>query len=110
MRVGPGRGVRAGVLHLGPITLSLKSAQTGGRYDAKPANNVTSGRLRGFLPKTTADSTIIDPATPLVGGQAVSAILRGATCGGLNEIVNGPGGVPGWWVEIDYTAQKVTLP
>jgi len=96
---------------LGPLTLSLEGAQTGAQYDGKPANNLVNGRLRGFLPKSVADATIIDPSTPLVGGQALSVLLRGPQCGALSELQVGPDGITqGWWVDLAYTAQKATLP
>ncbi len=98
-------------LDLGGIPLTLRDAQIAATFVGNPAGNLVNGLLRGFISEADANATIVPASFPLVGGQALSALLPGGSgnCASFNDKdVNG--GVMGWWFYLNFTAPRVVDP
>ncbi|HSB49780.1 MAG TPA: MopE-related protein [Nitrosopumilaceae archaeon] len=91
--------------------LSLTNVQVAANYNTDPATGLVNGLLRGFLPESVADSTIIPATTPLAGGQPLSLILPGGTnsCPSYDDRddFDGDGTRDGWWFYFNYQAERV---
>ena len=92
-------------LFSGGLPFVLEGTSVGGTLVGDPPTQVTNGLLRGFLRESVANSTIIPNSFPLLGGQALSAILpggdppgTGASCALHSDLDLGLDGVTrGWW-------------
>ncbi|HEX5130971.1 MAG TPA: FlgD immunoglobulin-like domain containing protein [Candidatus Krumholzibacteria bacterium] len=96
-----------------PFPLSLSDAYIAATYSGDPAVDLVNGLLCGFLSETVADNTIPPPSMGVVGGAALSSLLRGGTgsCSqpspATGDKDTGPGGIPGWYVYLNFTATVV---
>jgi hypothetical protein len=98
------------VLDVGGIPVTLSDASVSGTFVGVPANSINNGLLRGFIRETDANAAILPSTLPLIGGQPLSAILRGGTgncAAGSDKDLNN--GVSGWWFYLNFPASRVTL-
>lgn len=98
-------------LYLAGIPLTLVDVQIGATFADDPATSLTHGLLRGFVSEAQADNTIVPAATPLIGGQPLSALLPGGDgncAAGNDQDLNGD--VVGWWFYFNFPAQRVAVP
>jgi hypothetical protein len=75
-----------------------------------PAKDLVDGLIYGFLPEAVADSVLISPSIPFVGGQPISSILPGGAtcCSSRDERDLGEDGVTvGWWLHFNFVATEV---
>jgi hypothetical protein len=95
---------------LGDLTVDLEDVQFAGNFVGTPlVDNLTSGLIRGFLSETAADTLLLPPDLPIVGGEPLSLLLPGGTgncAAGDDRDVNDS--VVGWWFYFNYTADRVT--
>jgi hypothetical protein len=91
------------------IQLTLTNAQIGGTYVGNPAERMVNGLIRGFISEAEANMITLPANLPVVGGAALSSILRGGrgNCASGSDKDMGPGGVPGWWLYFNFTASAV---
>lgn len=96
-------------LDIGGIQVTLTDARVGATYNGNPATNLVNGLLIGFISEADADATIIPNTIPIVGGHPLSSLLPGGTgnCSTTNDKDIGPGGVMGWWMYLNFTAERV---
>ncbi|HET6347811.1 MAG TPA: T9SS type A sorting domain-containing protein [Candidatus Krumholzibacteria bacterium] len=102
---------------LGDVTLSLNgfsifmsNTYIAATYAGTPATSLVNGLIRGFISESDADNTILASSMPLVGGQALSALLPGGTgCCASHSDKDISDGVSGWWVYFAFTASEVPL-
>jgi len=96
---------------IGGIPMSLSDAQVAASFDDDPATALENGLIRGFLPETVANNTILPAALPVVGGDSLSSILPGGTnsCAGHDDrdIHNT---VLGWWFYFNFPAELLAPP
>ncbi len=95
-------------LVMGGIPITLTDTTIAGTYVSD--TGIVNGLIRGFLTEAEADATILPMDISVVGGKRLSEILRGGTgnCKSGTDMDNN-GGVPGWWMYFNYTADPVTL-
>jgi len=86
-------------------------------YVGTPAGDLVNGLIRGFLSETSANNTIIPADMPVIGGKSLSFVLPGGNppgvdicCAAHSDMDVGPGGVPGWYVYMNFTAEPVNIP
>jgi len=96
---------------LGGISFPLKNVQVAGTYAGNPATSISSGLLIGFLAESDANMITL-PVDFLVNpGLPISSLFAGGATNcnpALNDKDTGPGGVPGWYFYLTYTAAPVT--
>jgi hypothetical protein len=99
-------------LNLGGIPLALHNVGVGATYDGNPATKLVNGLIRGFIYETDANNTILPASMPLVGGQPLSILFPGGAgnCAAWSdkEIVDPGLNLAGWYVYLNFTANKVT--
>ncbi|MEM9488533.1 MAG: DUF4215 domain-containing protein [Myxococcota bacterium] len=97
-------------LDLLDVVVELTDAQVAATYVGDPATGVTNGLMRGFISETAADAVILPDDLPLVGGQPLSSLLPGGTgnCDSGDDRDVGPGGVTGWWLYLNFVAERVS--
>ena len=92
----------------------LHAARLAATYSGSPAVSLENGLLRGFLTESDADSIILPPSLPVIGGNSLSSALRG---GGLSicpgsDLGTGPDGngrtTSGWWLYLNFRADFVS--
>ena len=98
------------LLRVKGIELTLTSAQVGATYVGNPADRLVNGMVKGFISEADADMVILPDNLPVVGGQPLSSILRGGAgnCKSGSDMDTGPGGIPGWWIYFNFTADVVS--
>jgi hypothetical protein len=93
-------------LNLGGIPVTLHNASIAATYS--DPMHLSNGLLTGFISEADADSTILPPTLPLVGGQSLSSLLAGGSgsCPAYSDkdIV---GGVSGWQFYLNFDAARV---
>jgi hypothetical protein len=100
------------VLMLNGVMLQMEYGQisaTFGGGGTEPAS-LENGLIRGWLRESIADTTILPPSIPLVGGQPVSAIFPGGSgcCAEFDDRDVEPGGTDlGWWFYFNFTTAAV---
>lgn len=99
---------RTFVFDNGGTPITLIDAQIAARFDTSPAQNLSSGLLRGFLRESEANQIIInDPNLP-GGSVPLSSLLAGGTgsCSSRDDkdIHNGESG---WWFYFNFVASRV---
>ncbi len=86
------------------VSIPLSNVRIAGQWDATPPTGILNGFAYGFITEEDADAQVIDPRTPLVAGQTLSATLSGSEdCDHRDEL----DGVTGWWVYFPFTAEEV---
>lgn len=92
------------------ITVPLRSAQLGARFDAVPALTLSNGVLTGFVSEADADATLLPATLPLIGGRPLSSVLPGGTgnCSGHSDKDEFQG-QSGWWFYLQFSAVAVPL-
>ncbi len=99
-------------LNLNGVVVPLQDAQIGGKYLGNPPTQITEGLIRGFLSESVADSTMLPPELPLIGGQSLASVLAGGVgnCSPTDARDLGPDGqTMGWWFYMNYTADAVEV-
>lgn len=96
---------------LGEIELILEDIQFAATYDKNAAGSLINGVAVGFLSKEIAETLLIPEGTPVAGGKKVSEILPGGgmTCPILGDKIDEKDSVEGWWVHLNYIAEKVNF-
>jgi hypothetical protein len=95
----------------GVFTIPLSDLRASATYvPPAPANLLINGMLRGFVSETDANSIIIPPTIPLVGGSTLASLLPGGTgsCATHTAKDIGPMSQPGWYFYLNFTAHRVT--
>lgn len=86
----------------------LRAAQAGASFLPGPVSTLTDGLFLGFLPESVADSVLLPPAVPVVGGQPLSILFPGGTgnCapGDDRDVFESESG---WWLYFNYPADAV---
>jgi hypothetical protein len=106
-------GVDVG-LDFGGFNIPFLGLQVGAQYSANPAQALTGGLLKGYLPETAAMNAIIPPDIAVIGGDSLhDHLLNGSAPGGpacpgddRDPLVDG---TQGWWLYLNFTAEPVTL-
>lgn len=102
------------------IDLTLKSAiVTAGLDNLSAPTALENGTIAGFLTLADARKILFPEDTALVGGKSFASLLDGPdSCQGtvtdddipsvpVEDLAVGPGGNPGWWFYIKFTAESV---
>jgi hypothetical protein len=76
------------------LHLELDDARIAATYSGSPTTALVDGLIVGFLTEAAADTVLIAPAVPFVGGQPISSILPGGTgcCASRDDRDLGPDG------------------
>ncbi len=95
-------------LNLAGIELPLENYQQSLRYQ----NGITTdqGLHMGFISESVAQSVIIPPATPVIGGQTFASLLPGGfgSCADHDDRDIGPDGQTlGWWLYFNSESDLV---
>lgn len=99
---------------LGLFDLPLQDVRASGTYVGGPATQITNGLLVGFLAEADADNLLLPNDATLVtfglAGKPLSYVLPGGSgnCASTNDKDLGPGGIPGWYFYLNFTAHQVT--
>jgi hypothetical protein len=95
------------------VIFPLQSASVAARYVGSPATSLVSGLIRGFLSHAVADTIILPPSYPTVGGHPISILFPGGdppgpdvNCAPHSDL-DSPGGVSGWWMYFNFAATAV---
>lgn len=98
------------VLRVKGIEITLTNAQVGASYVGNPASRLINGMVKGFISQADAEMAILPDDLPVVGGQPLSSILRGGAgnCKSGSDMDMGPGGIRGWWIYFNFTADVVS--
>lgn len=91
------------------INVDLESVVVGGTYDGNPADDIVNGLIVGFLSEEDADNILIPQDVIIVGGDPLSSVLPGGefNCAPHDDRDIGPGGEPGWYFYLEYSAHRV---
>jgi hypothetical protein len=94
-------------LDLGGIPVTFRFADMTANYVGNPATQI-DGLIRGFIPESVANRTILPASLPVVGGQPLSILFPGGSgnCAPWSD-KDVYGGVTGWHVYLNFTAVKV---
>lgn len=99
---------RSVLLSVGLLELPLRGYQLAGASLGDPPSGFAQGLLRGFLREVDADTILLPPELPIVGGEPLSILLRGGTgnCapGDDRDLFEGDSG---WWFYFAWTADVV---
>lgn len=101
-----------------PVTLSfdfglfaipLQDVRASATYVGAPANQLIDGLLVGFLSETDANTILIPESIPLIGNRPLSVLLPGGdgNCATHTAKDTGPGGAPGWYFYLNFSAHEV---
>jgi len=83
-----------------PLSDAIIAAQYSGDDD------LLQGTIRGFLSAADAEATILPMDLPVVGGNPISAILKGGA--GSSILCSGDDtDGEGWWFYVDFVAERV---
>ncbi len=100
------------VIDIPPLSLTLEDARVAAIYGPDPVTGLAGGLLRGFISEDDADATMIP--LPLLGDTPLSELLWGGDGNGCSDagspdgdLDEGPGGVPGWYFYLEFTAERV---
>ena len=89
-------------------TFEVEAAQAGAAFLPGPVSILTDGLFLGFLPEAVADSILLPPDLPIVGGQPLSVLFPGGTgnCapGDDRDTFEAESG---WWLYFNYPADAV---
>jgi len=99
-------------LEVPALSVDLEEARIAATWSGDPPTALVNGLLGGFLSEAAADTTILSPDVPLVGGEPLSSILPGGTgcCASHDDRDLGPDGQTlGWWIYFNFQATQVTL-
>jgi hypothetical protein len=89
-------------VNFGGAPITLEDAQAAGVYVGDPANGISNGLIRGFLPQSSADNIMLM-------GMPLSSFLPGGMgcCADHSDLDTGPNNEPGWYMYLQYTAHQV---
>jgi hypothetical protein len=92
------------------INIDLENVVVGGTYDGNPADDIINGLIVGFLSEEDADNILIPQDVIIVGGDPLSSVLAGSEfgCAPHDDRDIGPGGEPGWYFYLEFSAHRVT--
>jgi len=95
-------------LNLGGVPINLQGAVVTATYNGNPATSLVNGLIYGFIAEPIANNTILPLSMPLVGGQPLSILFPGGSgnCATWSD-KDTQGGIPGWYVYLNFTAEKV---
>lgn len=89
-------------------SFELQATQAGAAFVPGPVSSLTDGLFLGFLPESVADSILLPPSFPLVGGQPLSVLFPGGTgncaAGDDRDVFQSQ---TGWWLYFNYPADVV---
>ncbi len=93
----------------GIFTVPLQDVQASATYVGNPASQLLSGLIVGFLSETDANNIILPDGLSVLSGRPVSDMLPGGAGNGCPTTAKdiGPGGQPGWYFYLNFTAHKV---
>ncbi len=97
------------VLELGDISLPMTDAEVAAVYDADPADNFTTGLIKGFVSEADAqNATLPQSIQDATGATVLADLLPGspANCAGHDDRDDN-NGTSGWWFYVDFKAQRV---
>lgn len=99
---------RTMTLALAGVPVPLRRAQLAAAVVGAPVDRFEPGLLMGFLAASDADSILLPPELPLVGGQPLSILLPGGAgnCAGHDDR-DELDGVAGWWFYFELSADPV---
>ena len=95
------------------IIIPLSTVQVAAEFGGSASDNLTNGLLRGFLPQSVAETTLIPDSIPEVGGKPLSSVLRGGgDCSGIDDRdrfdYDKDGNLDwGWWFYFNFGAEPV---
>jgi hypothetical protein len=100
------------LLELNGVMLQMEYGQLGATFSGGGTEPVSlvNGLVRGWLRESCADTTILPPNIPIMGGQPVSALFPGGTgcCAEWDERDVEPGGTDlGWWFYFNFATAAV---
>ncbi len=94
----------------GGLVVDLVDGRTGARFVGAPVTDLADGLMIGFLSEADADSILLPPELPLVGGEPLSILFPGGTgncAAGDDRDLHG--GETGWWLYLNYAATEVAF-
>ena len=94
---------------LGDIVVTLQDLQIAATFVGDPVSQLATGLIRGFLTEADADTLLLPPDLPVVGGMPISVLLPGGTgnCAAGDDR-DTHSGMSGWWFYFNFTADRVT--
>lgn len=94
----------------GLFTIPLQDLRASATFVGNPADQLIDGLLIGFLSESDANTILLPPELPLIGNQPVSILLPGGAgnCAPHTAKDFGPGGQPGWYFHLNFSAHEVT--
>lgn len=104
---GPCFGSAAGdvVINTSAFALPLSDSLIGAQFVGDPANEFVSGTLRGFLSRADAEGLVLPPEIQdSTGAMVIAELLPGGmgNCAAHDDMDG-----DGWWMYVDFTAQRV---
>jgi hypothetical protein len=95
---------------LGLFDLTLENVRASARYVGDPADGLIEGLLFGFLSEADADATLLPADLIILANQPITRLLPGGTgsCTAHDDRDLGPGGEPGRYFYLNFTAHRVT--
>lgn len=92
----------------GLFTIPLQDVRASATFVGAPATQLIDGLLVGFLRESDANTILIP--LPIIGNQPLSSLLPGGTgsCATHTAKDIGPGGQPGWYFYLNFSAHTVT--
>jgi len=98
------------VFPFGIFTVPLQDVQASATYVGGPATSLINGLIVGFLSESDANNIVLPEGLSVLSGRPVSDLLPGGANNGCPTTAKdiGPGGQPGWYFYLNFTAHKVT--
>jgi hypothetical protein len=89
-------------------TFALEEGQVGAAFLPGPVSVLSDGLFLGFLTEVVADTILLPPDLPIVGGQPLSILFPGGAgncaAGDDRDLLDGESG---WWLYFNYPAEVV---
>lgn len=97
-------------LDLAGIPVTLQQATIAATFVGVPGDGLVNGLLRGFISEADADTIVLPPGIPVVGGQPLSSLLPGGNgnCAAFSD-QDTLDGVAGWWFHLNFAAERVEV-
>lgn len=84
------------------LTIPLKETVIAGQWSGDPATGLVNGLIRGWLPRSVAE-TLIVPTLPFAGGGPLPDMVRVGTCTEYDD----NDGEEGFWMYLTFEAEPV---
>ena len=104
-----GSAERPAVLELSGMSIPLRGVRVGATIGVgDPPVSFTGGLLAGFLRESDANTILLPPTFPVVGGQPLSILFPGGTgnCAAHDDRDTHEA-VSGWWLYLNFPADPV---